>query len=68
MLLQPCYSKIKTRDGRKFYGPAVLSLGKMLHLKRPWGTAVEAMNYSRRFCARFERLKHAQKEIPGNQG
>ena len=54
------------RDGGKFYGPTVNSLGKILHLKSPKGTAADAYAYSKRFCARYERLKNAQKEIPGN--
>jgi hypothetical protein len=68
MLLQPGYSKFKTRDGGKLYGPSVTSLGKTLHLKRAQRTAIEALAYSKNFCARYERLKNAQKEIPGDQG
>jgi hypothetical protein len=68
-MLQPGYTRVKTRDGGKFYGPTVASLGKTLHLKKPQRTAMEALSYSKRFCARYARLKsHEEKEIPGDQG
>jgi hypothetical protein len=64
-MLQPGYSKIRTKDGGKFYAPSINLLGKVLHLKGAKRTATEALNYSRRFCQKWE-LLHAKKEISGN--
>ena len=66
-MLQPGFSKVKTKDGGKFYAPSVNSLGKVLHLKSAKRTAMEALDYSRRFCLKWEQL-HAKEKIPSDQG
>lgn len=67
-MFQPGYSKVRTKDGGKFYGPSVNSLGKVLHLKKAHRTAVEALDYSKRFCRKWDLLHGKEKEVSGNQG
>jgi hypothetical protein len=67
-MFQPGYSKIKAKDGGKFYGPKISFLGSSRHLKRAQKTASEALAYAYRFCARYERLKNAEKKVSGDQG
>jgi len=66
MRYTPGYSKVKVKNGTKFYGPTISYFGKTLHLKGVKKTASDALTYSRRFCARLERLR--EKEISGYQG
>lgn len=65
-MLQASYSKIRTKDGGKFYGPAVTFLTTSRHLKKAHKTATAALQYAKRFIKKWNELHGEKKEIPSN--
>lgn len=62
------YSKIKAKDGSKFYAPKVVYFEQVVHLKGAKKTATLALEYASRFIQKWKQLHGEEKKIPSNQG
>lgn len=65
-MLRPSYSRINTKDGGKFYGPAVTFLSSSRHLKKAQKTASKALEYAEKFIEKWNKLHGKEKEVSGN--